>query len=468
MKLTFENLGPIKKGEVDLNKKLTIICGPNNSGKTYLMYALYGVYDRHGANKTTNLLKINEVEDIFSKYKNKIEITSDYIKFNIEIFFVDELKNKYILSTNNRITQWIENSLDSNLEKNSFSISIDNVNILDILANRKKIAQYVESYKHDVILTYRKLITSITFIDSEITINIDKELNYSKNTLSLDLFSDIFNDIFLILFIDSISPQSIHGALTYFTSERNGIAIYNEDINFSQKNKRDRFLKDLPTNNNSITFIDDARYYFKEMSTNQSLYNYFSKYILIGGDVQTNEYGAIIYKTAEGQELELEKSSSGIKSNAWLGIWYKHRLTDKYQRHLFIDEPELSLHPDNHIYMARLIAKSINAGIKVTIATHSDYIFRELNTLVMLSQINNEDKRNELMERYGYSIDELLYPEDLGVYYLDNSFITSISVTEQGFSIPSIDKVINDQNVRSGDIFSTLEAQLYHEDESAE
>ena len=41
LKATFKNLGPIKNAEIELND-LTIIAGKNNSGKTYISYAIYG------------------------------------------------------------------------------------------------------------------------------------------------------------------------------------------------------------------------------------------------------------------------------------------------------------------------------------------------------------------------------------------------------------------------------------------
>ena len=40
MKLSFENLGALDKGEIEL-ADLTIVCGENNTGKTYVTYALY-------------------------------------------------------------------------------------------------------------------------------------------------------------------------------------------------------------------------------------------------------------------------------------------------------------------------------------------------------------------------------------------------------------------------------------------
>ena len=42
LKLDFKNLGPIEKGELEL-KNFNLVCGLNNSGKTYLAYLLFGV-----------------------------------------------------------------------------------------------------------------------------------------------------------------------------------------------------------------------------------------------------------------------------------------------------------------------------------------------------------------------------------------------------------------------------------------
>ena len=40
MKFGIKNLGPINEAEIELGD-LTIICGKNNCGKTYLTYSLY-------------------------------------------------------------------------------------------------------------------------------------------------------------------------------------------------------------------------------------------------------------------------------------------------------------------------------------------------------------------------------------------------------------------------------------------
>ena len=50
MKVGIGKLGIIENTEIDL-KPLTIFVGPNNSGKTWLAYALSGILGSHGWNE---------------------------------------------------------------------------------------------------------------------------------------------------------------------------------------------------------------------------------------------------------------------------------------------------------------------------------------------------------------------------------------------------------------------------------
>ena len=81
-----------------------------------------------------------------------------------------------------------------------------------------------------------------------------------------------------------------------------------------------------------------------------------------------------------------------------------------------IDEPELNLHPANQRRLARLLARLVNAGIRVFVTTHSDYIIKEFNTLIML---NNADANLEAVrKRYHYTAEDSLAPERVRVYML--------------------------------------------------
>ncbi len=62
MKVEFENLGTIKKGELDLNnlKGINLIIGKNNSGKTYFSYLLYAVLRNIKIERNLNLDKMSK------------------------------------------------------------------------------------------------------------------------------------------------------------------------------------------------------------------------------------------------------------------------------------------------------------------------------------------------------------------------------------------------------------------------
>ncbi|NJO92379.1 MAG: hypothetical protein HC831_27965, partial [Chloroflexia bacterium] len=99
-------------------------------------------------------------------------------------------------------------------------------------------------------------------------------------------------------------------------------------------------------------------------------------------------------------------------------------------------------------------SKAFNAGIKIFISTHSDYIIRELNNLIMLKQ--DSEKSKELQHKYGYSEDELLSFSELGVYVCGENHVLPVELTDTGFEIETIDTEINLLNQSSQDIFFSL------------
>ena len=59
VKFKLENIGLIEKIEVSLND-LTLICGQNNTGKTYVTYSIYGFLD-----SWSNLIDFNIDKSLF-------------------------------------------------------------------------------------------------------------------------------------------------------------------------------------------------------------------------------------------------------------------------------------------------------------------------------------------------------------------------------------------------------------------
>lgn len=152
--------------------------------------------------------------------------------------------------------------------------------------------------------------------------------------------------------------------------------------------------------------------------------------------------------------MGLHMASSTVKSLFSLWFYLEH------QAHpgdiLMIDEPELNIHPNNQRQIARLLASLVNAGINVVISTHSDYIIREFNSLIML----NKDTRGRLRRKHGYSENEILPPEKIGAYLFDQQTITEFEINPlDGIYATTFDEVIADLNKVNNDIYYSLQEQ---------
>jgi ABC-type multidrug transport system ATPase subunit len=113
----------------------------------------------------------------------------------------------------------------------------------------------------------------------------------------------------------------------------------------------------------------------------------------------------------------MDESSSAVRSLLDIGFYLRHeaRIGDL----LIVDEPELNLHPENQRRIAKLFARLINIGIKVFITTHSDYIIKEINTLIMLN--HDQPHLKEIAAEEGYRQEELLSADQVKVYIAEQA-----------------------------------------------
>jgi hypothetical protein len=174
---------------------------------------------------------------------------------------------------------------------------------------------------------------------------------------------------------------------------------------------------------------------------------------VIGGAYKVVKDQGVMYqpKGAKSGRFTMNESSSSVR--ALLDVGFYIRCIAKSGDVFMIDEPELNLHPKNQCAVARLMARMVNAGIKVFITTHSDYIIKELNTLIMLYQ-NTEQTKN-VQKRYDYDDQELLNPQKVGVYIAasrqkkkngDNILQQAKITPEYGIEVSTFDDTIEKMN----------------------
>ena len=149
--------------------------------------------------------------------------------------------------------------------------------------------------------------------------------------------------------------------------------------------------------------------------------------------------------------LRLHMTSGTVKS--LFGLWFYLEHEARPGGVLMIDEPELNIHPENQLKIARFLARLVNAGLHIVISTHSDYIVREFNSLIMLDR----DAKGKLRRKYRYRTDEILQPEQIGAYLFDEQTIKPFAVIpDDGIHATTFDIVIDKLNESNDDIHYTL------------
>lgn len=445
MKLTVKNLGVIKKGEVQLDKDLIIFTGENNSGKSYMSYVVYGL------RKTIeeidgNILQITYREMLSDLLVKNKSFEPYFTKIGIRIDMNEFWTNNYKYHREAR-----EKSLNNHLNV-VFAKDMQGTQIQLLAFNQKPKPR--------------------SFRMREVNINNKKFIDRIENGIR-ELFCDDYdvrdNDKIIEFCCLDIYIRETQNTM-FFPAERAGIyllsgqdasmlvglgALLGSPLKFATS----QFVSNLPIPKYPLhishhkDFVNGLQYIAKQKI---GIFSYLASDLetIIGGQLSISQYKSIEFTPQDSKhKLELSSTSSSVKSLAGLVIYLRYLA--KKGDEIIIDEPEISLHPNNQILIARFIAQMINAGLKVLISTHSDYIIRELNNLIMLNVKENEEDLNNIMNKYGYLKEQLLDFNKVGAYFF-TSEIQALEVTNTGFEIQSIDNAINQLNNSANDIFFTL------------
>ena len=186
---------------------------------------------------------------------------------------------------------------------------------------------------------------------------------------------------------------------------------------------------------------------------------------IVGGKYVITQNDQLYYiPKGTRHKLTMVESSSAVRSLLDISFYLRY-IAEKGDL-LMVDEPELSLHPENQRRIARLFAQLANLGVKVFITTHSDYIVKELNTLIMLNHDKPHLKR--IAEENGYRDSELINVDQVKVYIAEKALMpleegqkrrkrghTLVPANihpELGIGVSSFDKTIDDMNRIQDDI----------------
>ena len=98
--------------------------------------------------------------------------------------------------------------------------------------------------------------------------------------------------------------------------------------------------------------------------------------------------------TPEGWKdgLPLMRTSSMVSELAPIVLFLRHRVAPGDL--LIVEEPEAHLHPAMQVQVVRQLAALVNAGIRVLLTTHSEWVLEELSNVVLASTVPGATRKN--------------------------------------------------------------------------
>jgi len=452
MKISIKNLGAIKQAEFTL-AEFTIICGSNNTGKTYATHATYGFFDYLRSNPefpidkdlVTKLYNEGSVNIPLTPYINDLPkyLNNAAKKFSKVLYRVFAGNEKH----------FEESSLNFTFEKAS-ELSPADVQIR--FGSAKKSVLQIKSSENKTSL--------------EASLIVDKT---KDDVPPRHIIEDMISDAIGKAILESMIPRPFLAS-----AERTGAAIFQKELDFT-RNRLVEMLGDKSTKLNPIQFLGkfSGEYpiavrknvdFIRELPNITHRESFVLKHHpdllesfqdIIGGEYKATKDGEIQYVPSLNKRIKLSlvESSSAVRSLLDIGFYLRHVAIPGDL--LMVDEPELNLHPENQRRIARLFSRLANIGIKVFITTHSDYIIKELNTLIILNQ--GSERLEALARREGYRQSEFLDPEKVRVYIAEESLIMLDGAKRKtrchtlvpadidkksGIEVRSFDKTIEDMN----------------------
>ena len=410
MKIKVENLGPLRQAEFELGD-MTIICGGNNTGKTYATYALFGFLSFWRGMFSVRIPK-DAIGKLIDNGTLQLNL-NDYTKKASDI--INTACEAY-----NKNLPMVFGSSDKLFADTKFSIILQDEDITPLdsfelsLGSAKKQLLQIAKGKDDKFVTITLLVDKTQEPVSESAL---------AATIGNALKDIIFGDLFRNPFIAS--------------AERTGAAIFRKELDFA----RNRFIDQMSTKDKSLDHYELLNKVFTgyalpvrvNVDFTRQLENISRRESFIAKDYPDllNDFTDIIggeYKVVRDElfyvpnankriKLNMDESSSAVRSLLDIGFYLRHSVEQGDL--LIVDEPELNLHPENQRRMARLFARLVNTGVKVFITTHSDYIIKELNTLIMLNR--DLPHLKAIQSNEGYKDQELLVASKIKVFIAEKA-----------------------------------------------
>jgi hypothetical protein len=449
VKISVRNLGIIAGDEAkEINiKPLTVLVGPNNAGKTWLAYAIYGILGKYGwrryahayiAGEVTTKYPILEevVQNIFDKGNDKLDLKG----------FVTEQGENYFNHVALYAPNWLQDFFATErIQFDDFEARIELGETQKRLLERIEIATVDEkiSAGHE---------TSTPLLSALKDRGDHKLYFYTGGNIAEELPVRVVRE-FVVSIVFRLMHRSLYQNAYPFPTERTAyitipFSIVDSDrdtINFDDEKEsvvQGRQLQAPP-----IPIMDfigmTVRLFFlgrnrnKEARKNKAIRQYirFERFLqehILNGNVDFSTpdlqpgrellFRASNTANNSAATVEIPIASSMVKELAPLVLYLRY-LAEPGEL-LVIDEPEMNLHPEAQAKIIEFLAMLVNAGLHVLVTTHSTYVVDHLMNLMQAQKREDQDEIAEMF--FLKQKDAFIAQENVSVNLVDGGTIKNI------------------------------------------
>lgn len=432
-RLCVKNFGKIQAADINVTP-MTFFVGDNNSGKSYLMALLYSLLNIRLRESNFNLCKESDEYQWCTAWikKNFLnDSTAVKVPFSFEVQeHFQRLFNLILMNNREKLAQITFNT----------EVGIGKIEIEFPKRNDNSISLLKEP-KHDD--EGQDLIKIIPLVEGE------PYIRFNGRKTSTDFFLCRIME-FLIKVDFKIK---LNKRVCFLPTSRTGFLLTYKSL--LQSTIEDAYdILEVKTPRTELTrpctdFLKNlATISTEEYSERFSQLIEFMEQNMIGGHVSVSNDlpQALIRYRPSNTEYDLPMHlTSGVVTELTPLILMLEYCSDMGA--VFIEEPEMSLHPALQLQMARVLLRLHAKGLAVFVTTHSDTILQHVNNMLKLSVLPFEEQ-TKIKSELGYTEEDMILEDDIEMYQFDvnqenqRTTVTKLEKGPYGFIVPSFNTAL--------------------------
>ena len=439
--LSVKNFGKIKEANIEL-APFTLFVGDNNSGKSYILSLIWGILDiiRNISNNSKYLFELNEdiiSQDIYNKcvsilknindsHNNRYDFTKEDI-----INFV-ELSNLFLNKNKSKLLNYI-------FGLNSNRISIEKLEL--------KFPYFCNiNLEKEMVNMENNIATSFRIINNRIYGNF-----VMNNNENIENKIPILTQMIIVMLFDEFNLYNQKNV--FLPTSRTGFILSYKKL-AADNLEDDIELRDNDNQYNNNYFTRPIVQFIKELLLMDKIdygeeINKLLKYIeseIIYGEISLDKVTKNIYYKSFNMESEFSMniSSAVITEISPLYLFLKYGIINKT---LFIEEPEISLHPELQQKIGKIMIRMVNNNKSLFITTHSDTIVQHINNMISLDN-NSEENKKYLFNKYNYGKLDTISKDKIRMYQFNvnkdsqETNIEKLECNQYGFTLPTFNDIL--------------------------